>query len=339
MGKHESVDPPFIYVHGLPNAEPPHKKYKKAGFTFAIISVCLTVILLNLFNKQNIYESFCGVEAMYNQAFFIELSSNETSYPNNTVANFMNNIMLLKPLKGHWEVALVEMSYTKSWQNLTKDYSVCLMDGDRFFLHVSPGRAEDELVKHETAVGGCGSVRGGYYDNVMDLCKEIEKSIGRASDIGIKSTPKFGFDNISKKVSIYPGETESSSYLLPYLSEEIKGILGFDSYDYSRPRAVYWGDRPADISAGINTLFVMCDIIEPQYIGDTRAKLLRTIHVPANSKFGDQVIMTFDNPHYVPLLTNDFEHIEIDIRDDTNTRIPFMYGRSRVKLHLRQKDD
>ena len=212
------------------------------------------------------------------------------------------------------------------------------MDGDKFLATYNFCSAEDELVKHEAAVGGCGTVRGGYYDNVMDLCEEIEKSIGRASDIGIMSTPKFSFDNISKKVCIYPGESASKKYVLPFLSEEIKGILGFDSYDYTKPRAVYWGDRPADISAGIHTLFVMCDIIEPQYIGDTRAKLIRTIHVPNNTMFGDQMIMTFDNPHYVPLLTNDFEHVEIDIRDDSNIRIPFMYGRSRVKLHLRQRD-
>ena len=65
---------------------------------------------------------------------------------------------------------------------------------------------------------------------------------------------------------------------------------------------------------------------------------MRTVGVPNEAKFGDQVVLVFTDPHYVPVLINDFENVEIDIKDDTNARIPFLYGRSRLKLHFKPRN-
>jgi hypothetical protein len=44
----------------------------------------------------------------------------------------------------------------------------------------------------------------------------------------------------------------------------------------------------------------------------------------------------FENPHYLPVLKNEFEFLELDLRDDTGRSIPFQFGTSCVKLHFRK---
>jgi hypothetical protein len=125
------------------------------------------------------------------------------------------------------------------------------------------------------------------------------------------------------------------------LSEDIHDILGFMHYNpinFSYPMSIK-SDRPAQLNAGLNAIYVYCDIIEPQYIGDTRARLLRTVEIPDEAKFGSTIDIKYDSPHYVPIIINDFDHIEIDLKDDTGDTIPFLYGRSRVKLHIRKRND
>src|SRR5437868_5091338 len=102
-------------------------------------------------------------------SFYVELSSN-ARYQYNTVANFRNKIQLLHPLHGNWEVGMSEISYTKSWKNLSED---CDMRFEIMF---------DEPVKHKYEYkveyapfkneGRKGIIRSGYYDSVPTLFKE-----------------------------------------------------------------------------------------------------------------------------------------------------------------------
>ena len=146
------------------------------------------------------------------------------------------------------------------------------------------------------------------------------------------------YDYITKYLHIYPGQTSNNEKLLPEFSTELSQLLGFDNYTTITP--VYTdgsivSDRSPDIMAGYRTLFVYTKHIVPQYIGDIRASVLKTVEVPNNLQFGDQVVVKYNNPHYVPLLHNNFEIIEIDIRDNTGERIPFLFGFTLIKLHLR----
>ena len=85
----------------------------------------------------------------------------------------------------------------------------------------------------------------------------------------------------------------------------------------------------------IMMLFVYCNIVQPQVVGDTNAKLLRS--VPVQGKMGDVVTKTFTNIQYVPVQTKSFEDIEILLRDDTGHPVPFERGKVLVTLHFRQQ--
>ena len=86
---------------------------------------------------------------------------------------------------------------------------------------------------------------------------------------------------------------------------------------------------------GSKTIYVYCDIVEPQIVGDTNAKLIRS--VPVEGKMGDVITKTLTNIQYVPVQTKSFEDIEIILRDDTGKPVPFERGNVLVTLHFRQK--
>ena len=89
----------------------------------------------------------------------------------------------------------------------------------------------------------------------------------------------------------------------------------------------------ADLTT-VSTIYVYCDIVEPQIVGDTGAQLLKSI--PAEGKFGDIIAKTFTNIQYVPIRTKSFEAVEVLLRNDTGDPVPFERGKVVITLHFRQ---
>jgi hypothetical protein len=98
----------------------------------------------------------------------------------------------------------------------------------------------------------------------------------------------------------------------------------------------FTGDHPYDLSGGFHSLFVYCNIVKPSYVGNTYTQLLRLVEIPSDKKFGDQVLIAYPNTYYIPLLTQEFETIEIDIKAETGETVPFEFGRSILTLHFRR---
>ena len=82
-------------------------------------------------------------------------------------------------------------------------------------------------------------------------------------------------------------------------------------------------------------IYIYCDIVLPQVVGDTNAKLLRS--VPVQGKMGDIVTKTFTNIQYVPVQTKSFEDIDIILSDDAGNPVPFECGKVLVTLHFKQQ--
>ena len=101
---------------------------------------------------------------------------------------------------------------------------------------------------------------------------------------------------------------------------------------------VVHGNRPVDLYAGYHTLYAYCDIVDYSVIGNTYSQLLRALEVPTNKDFGDQVVLTYPNPIYVPILKKEFQSIEIDIKEETGKSVPFEFGRVIIVLHFRKKN-
>ena len=64
----------------------------------------------------------------------------------------------------------------------------------------------------------------------------------------------------------------------------------------------------ADLTT-VSTIYVYCNIVQPQIAGDTSAQLLKSI--PVQGKFGDIIAKTFINIQYVPIRTESFKVVEV----------------------------
>ena len=85
----------------------------------------------------------------------------------------------------------------------------------------------------------------------------------------------------------------------------------------------------------ITSIYVYCNIVQPQIVGNTMVPLLRTIPVSGNS--GYVIMKTFTNIQYVPVQTKSFEDIEILLRTDTGDPVPFEHGKVIATLYFRKQ--
>ena len=117
------------------------------------------------------------------------------------------------------------------------------------------------------------------------------------------------------------------------LSEHLAYMLGFKSPFLEKQ--ITMGQYPPDMRGGIDSLFVYCDIVSPQVVGDSMQHLLRIL--PVGGKYGDIINHVFVSPHYMDVLQKDFSSISISIKTDRDLPVPFKFGKTILKLHFRRK--
>ena len=93
-------------------------------------------------------------------------------------------------------------------------------------------------------------------------------------------------------------------------------------------------ERQVDLEYGFHDLFIYCDLIQSQYVGDALVPLLRI--VPVEGKVGERVSKSFLRPQYLPVSRKQFETVEVNIKTDTGESVPFEFGRVLLTLHFRQ---
>jgi hypothetical protein len=89
----------------------------------------------------------------------------------------------------------------------------------------------------------------------------------------------------------------------------------------------------------MDSIYLYCDIIKPMLVADTEAQLLRSVLIPNNLKFGDRINPQLNTYYYLTLIKNEFDSIEIDVKDKTGRTIDFGFGNINLRLHFRQKQN
>ena len=96
------------------------------------------------------------------------------------------------------------------------------------------------------------------------------------------------------------------------------------------------GDWPEDtILLDAHSLYVYCNVCEPQIVGDAYVPLLRNVAI--KGAHGEYVTKTYSEPHYIPVNTDAVDMIEINIKDDTGYDVSFASGKVVCKLHFRNR--
>lgn len=286
-------------------------------------------------------------------SFYVTLPSNSSMdlYPDNTMTEF--TILLKEPIKldVQYEVALVELTYKHSWSLevgqliiqplIGSSYDVFKLifhDGESIlsFTHRLNGEIWKYFIKKE-------------YDRRLELGKtsqEIPQSIKipknpfnttlREDDVVdeikassyFRSIPSFSADPY--KFIIYPREyrIRFDGDILTILNLEPNWYAGNVEKKYIESGII--NDPSPSI---INSLFIYCDIINYQYVGDAYAPLLRSVVV--DNGYLKTAWVNYDNPHYLSVNKYYINSIRVEIRDDTGKKIQFENGRVIVKLHFR----
>lgn len=205
---------------------------------------------------------------------------------------------------GDWEVALAEIMYPNSFENVT--------DGTE-----QDGMKENEMKIH--TINGVKSVF---------LPPASYTSLSTLLNACIKTTKRYDltFGRLNNYFRVIIGKDTIT------FSKKLGYILGFTDLNVTKNQLA---DYPVDMRAGMDALYVYCDILDLSMVGDSMQPLLRAI--PCKGEFGEIVHLEFTHLHYVPLLYKQFSSIGISIKDDLSHRVAFKFGKSVLKLHFRKQ--
>ena len=265
-------------------------------------------------------------------------------FPDNTLANFRNFSNEEIYLEGDWRVALSEIIFPSRINqinnNILRTYS---FGGYKNYESSIPTGAVSRPYTGELV-----SIGNGSYENVEDLLKNVKESTG---------LPHFSyqFDKVLGILVLYFGKNEG----ITFSDKEIQSILGFEGipdgsgfhigykmlYSFQMLSMTeedlepYKGDYPFDLLAGKQLIFVYTDIVEYQYVGDTKAPLIRVIDSKQRLKNGSPCEIepthriVSSNLEYKKLLSKNFQSIGVQLRTETGRLVPFT-GTGKVILAL-----
>ena len=245
---------------------------------------------------------------MSGKHFYLTLPSNASlnEFPNNKTTSYRMKLPQSIDLEGVWEVGLYSISYPNTWYTLQKGVDTHLFYADR------TGLFQQAIMDY------------GYYQSMQELIKAANKALSRNVCDNIKLT----YNAFTGKVTVQIKNGFQFAVMKP-----LSIILGCGGKDVILKKTT---ESPyvADLTTVSTTIYVYCDIVEPQIVGDTSAQLLKSI--PAEGKFGDIIAKTFTNIQYVPIRTKSFEAVEVLLRNDTGDPMPLERGKVVITLHFKK---
>ena len=180
---------------------------------------------------------------------------------------------------------------------------------------------------------------------------ELAQVLGFTNQFFMRYT-KADYEMIEKQeiiriTSLYPSVRHTMSSSIPFHNNErrIKDLPGDEMYMCMRFESKFprlsEGERPFDITGGVDKLFIYCNLIKPHMFGNHSKQILRVIPVDRKDleSFGQNVTKSIVNPQFFPLFETLFDRIEIEIRDRAGQLIPFTGGSVIVTLEIRPKKD
>lgn len=260
--------------------------------------------------------------------FSIVLPSNSSLdiFKDNTTSAFTVKLPGEVRLSGLWEVGLAEIHFPHTFLHLTEKNAQLTV--------------EDWIVQSVTLSFTKLKIAHGLYANSMDFLNKVNEEFSKANIVFEMCPDKTPFLNV-KSTCDKVHKSECVHTIIN--SRGLLKMLGFEnetgSLRISKKPAT--ADRPLHILNNTpRQLFVYTDISEPVVVGNSKTTLIRI--VPVNLKnytFGSSQYQTFAPIKYVPLKTDNFATISIDIRDEFGERIPFEFGTLIVTLHFRKRTE
>jgi len=255
---------------------------------------------------------------MERDEFYITLVSNATFskrlYPDNKVSQFKTRLYrCIELCGGNYEMALTEIQFPIAFYNVFKD---------EYYMET----IANEVGEYATVL----TIPQGFYTDVDHILQQLNNAGGLVSE-GVT----FSYEANCRRVKVTFKEGKYKNIRIN-LSPKLREMLGFNPFGEEYISAGL-APNPVDLNVNIPTqLFVYCDVLEPQMVGDCMACVLRTVGIHDVTKFGSLFVKTYDNPEYIPIQKTHFQTIEFSIKTYEDVRVPFQSGPSLIKVHVRR---
>ncbi|KAI1278060.1 hypothetical protein HDE_14407 [Halotydeus destructor] len=262
-------------------------------------------------------------------SFYVFLH-NRAKHPafDNSNARFVTDLAEDIILNGEYEVALSEISLTRSWWSIQTTQEV---------------RIKYKNQNYEDAIG---YIMPGYYPDPAEVVKLVDRFIDEYAEASRVDTfggypkvnmPSIKFDSHSGLVTRTPGyhiktESEKDTTILTFESE-LFAYFGFKE-DHEM---LFIDSNVMDIGAGGNDVYVYTDIVKHSRMGDGVSQLLRMITVPRKRLPSEDYHVIYSNPIYLPVNSTRISNIEIELQNANGQQMKFNGGRTWVTLHFRKK--
>ena len=296
--------------------------------------------------------------------FQLTVPSNSSAvyFPNNHPNQFKTMLPASLNLSAEWEVALIDLQYPHNWTNVTQQYLAILWilaleqeeeaqfkdacRSSNVFYGGDPNFRPFEQKINSYLKGKSWNypgilfvqIPGGYYSDPQLLLdrflegllyfmpnKLVDKFHFQARYDPITKTVKFKNENVSfcnvlstkdgffrKAGCVYNQHTEI------YVAEPFR----------TKPHKVIFDE--------LTSMYIYCDIVKYQVVGDTEAPLLGVLPIHGNPN--QQVYWGFNPPYYIPLNTERLTSFAIKICDDYGNCFPFdPSGKVVARLDFRRR--
>ena len=91
-----------------------------------------------------------------------------------------------------------------------------------------------------------------------------------------------------------------------------------------------------DLHRHFSSLFIYSDIADFTFVGDIVAPILRVVPFDPVIELV-HVHKEFKNLHYVPVSKYAIDQVYISIKTETGSKVPFVTGKTMIKLRFRRK--
>ena len=252
---------------------------------------------------------------MSGEDFYITLPSNSSAkfYPDNTIANYRTKLPRSIHFNIPYEVALTEIHYPLSWDQYIDEDSVVT---ERY----RDGTGATELRKFIMPVG--------RYRSLEHLTEDITRRFKESKHPTNERKHILTYDPVINRVTVYAAYPSELMF-----RGGLARMLGFKHATYTRIAALTVAPHPADLQAGVYSMYVYSDVVQHQTVGDHHVQLMRAVHIDDSSK--KFVTTVFARPHYLRVSKDHLDSIEVSVKTDQNENVRFTYGKVVVVLHFR----
>ena len=293
------------------------------------------------FRKQTNPVSADETDSPKNQTmnnFYLTLLSDSSlsTFSKNTQCDFKVKLdHSIQIEKDNWEVGLVEVITPTEVNNITKENNYVILR----FTDRKMCEDIDNCTKYVSYVDQKIYIQNGYYASPRHLVEEIQKIINFRYGLTLKNsnaTITISYGENSARVKLDVQDPTKVQIIFP---KAIAEILGVDRNYFDKPvgNEKYIFRYGVDLNTKIHQLYIYSDLASYTFIGDVTAPILRVL--PFESKReNNHLHQECVNVHYVPVAKSFIDQVHISIKGDTGENVPFISGKTLVKLHFRQKE-